>query len=153
MKEKKVMGHFEKQVYTSEARSQIIKAGEHLTKLNYRNKDTNHINRKIYHLLCQPFTFVNAYGKISKNKGALTKGHLEEGTMELFGLKTATTIANSFKNGTYEFSPVRRTWIPKPGKSTKRPIDTPTQKDRIIQEAGQGIRTPSPYVGNVMLYH
>lgn len=139
MKEKKVMSHLEKQVYMGEAQNQIMKAGEHLMKLNHRNKDTNHINRKIYHLLCQPFTFVNAYGKISKNKGALAKGHLEEGTMELFGLKTATTIANSFKNGTYKFSPVRRTWIPKPGKSKKRPIDTPTQKDRIIQEAVRGI--------------
>lgn len=32
-----------------------------------------------------------------------------------------------------------RTLIPKPGKKKKRPIDTPTQKDRIVQEAIRSI--------------
>ena len=43
-----------------------------------RNKNTTHINHKVQHLLYDPFTFVNAYAKISKNKGALTEGHKDD---------------------------------------------------------------------------
>jgi RNA-directed DNA polymerase len=57
----------------------------------------------------------------------------------LFGLEKATNIAKKIKKGTYTFKPVQRTWIPKPGKNKKRPIDVPNQSDRIVQEAVRGI--------------
>ena len=112
-----------------------------LSSLAKRNTDPNHKNYKIYHLLTLPFTYINAYAKISKNKGALTKGVEEdEQYVRSFGLKQAYTIAESMKKGNFQFSPVRRVEIPKPGKLGKmRPIDTPTQKDRIVQEAIRGI--------------
>jgi hypothetical protein len=81
-----------------------------------RNKNTNHINHKVQHLLYDPFTFVNAYAKISKNRGALTVGHIDDNMMELFGEEKAKEIAKKIKKGEYEFKPVKRTWIPKPGK-------------------------------------
>ena len=105
-----------------------------------RNKNTSHVNYKVYHLLCKPYIFVNAYAKIIKNKGALTKGIKEdEEIMKFFGKNDAENIAENFKKHSYKWNPSRRTWIPKPGKKEKRPIDTPTQKDRIVQEAIRGI--------------
>lgn len=115
----------------------------HLEEHTRRNKNTSHINYKIYYLLCNPYTFVNAYAKISKNKGALTKGvDKHEQTMFFFGRSNAEQIAKKFKTNTYEWKPVRRTWIQKPGKpfpKFKRPIDAPTQEDKIVQEALRGI--------------
>jgi group II intron reverse transcriptase/maturase len=105
-----------------------------------RNWETSHLNHKIYHLLGDPFTFVNAYTKISKNSGALTKGiESDEEIMKFFGLSNAEKLAKKFRENRYQFKPTRRVWIPKPGKSKKRPIDTPTQEDRIVQEALRGI--------------
>lgn len=111
-----------------------------LKRFQERNLDTKHINYKIYHLLTNPFIYVNAYCKISKNAGALTKGITDDKEiMKFFGISNANEIANKFKNENYSWSPTRRTWIPKPGKNKKRPIDTPTQEDRIVQEALRGI--------------
>jgi RNA-directed DNA polymerase len=87
-------------------------------------------------LLCNPYTFVNAYTAISKNKGALTKGiDPEETIASYFGLINAENIAKRFPTNFYQWKPVRRVWIPKPGKKTTQPIDTPIQEDRIVQEA------------------
>jgi group II intron reverse transcriptase/maturase len=117
----------------------IERLGRDLGGHTRRNEDTSHINYKIHHLLHDPFTFVNAYAKISKNKGALTKGVDDDNVIQLFGLEKATNIAKKIKKGTYTFKPVQRTWIPKPGKNKKRPIDVPNQSDRIVQEAVRGI--------------
>ena len=104
-----------------------------------RNSNTKHVNHKIYYLLCRQETFLNAYANISKNKGSLTKGVSEDTqVMKRFGRAEAAKICNKFKTGTYNWT-TRRTWIPKPGKQTKRPIDIPTQEDRIVQEAIRGI--------------
>lgn len=104
-----------------------------------RNENTSHINYKVYYLLCHSHTFINAYAKVSKNLGALTKGYNDKEAMQNFGKIQAERIASKFLEGSYRFSPVRRVWIPKPGKKKKRPVDTPTQEDRIVQEAIRGI--------------
>jgi len=117
----------------------IEKRSRHLREHTRRNLDTTHVNYKIQHLLYDPFTFINAYAKISKNKGALTEGINEERTMQLFGLEKASILAEKIKQNRYEFQPVKRTWIPKPGKKKKRPIDVPNQADRVVQEAVRGI--------------
>lgn len=118
--------------------------GTKFTRHTFKNQNTTHINYKIYHLLGDPFTFVNAYTKISKNDGALTKGvSSDEEMTKFFGQIQAESIAKKFRSNSYKFKPVRRVsrrvWIPKPGKNKKRPVDTPTQEDRIVQEAIRGI--------------
>lgn len=114
--------------------------GTSFARYTLRNQDTTHINYKIYHLLGDSFTFVNAYTKISKNEGALTKGVSSDNEiMKFYGQTQAESIAEKFRSNSYKFKPARRVWIPKPGKNKKRPIDTPTQEDRIVQEAIRGI--------------
>ena len=116
------------------------KMGERLQRHTERNKDINHINHKIYHLLFHPFTHINAYTRISKNSGVLTKGiKSDQEVNRFFGQEKAITIANKFKEKNYDWMPARRTMIPKPGKKDKRPIDTPTQENRVAQEALRGI--------------
>lgn len=142
LKKKKESLKFDKQ-----ARKQIIQTGkkliENLSKklanFEKNNKNTKKINYKIYYLLLDPFTFINAYTKISKNAGALSKGYEDDNFMQMFGLSKALTIVKKMKKNDYKFKPVKRTWIPKPGKKKKRPIDVPTQSDRIVQEAIRGI--------------
>ena len=106
-----------------------------------RNKqDTSHINYKVYHLLTKPQIFALAYVKVSKNKGALTKGVPEdEEVMNWFGQMNCIRLAELFRDNNYEFRGVRRKMIPKPGTSKFRPVDTPTQQDRIVQEALRAI--------------
>jgi group II intron reverse transcriptase/maturase len=59
--------------------------------------------------------------------------------MNYFGLTQAKSITKRLISGTYKFAPVKRTWILKPGKKKKRPVDVPSQSDRIVQEAVRGI--------------
>lgn len=129
-----------KKKFLAFAKNEIIDKSQHLIAHAKRNQSLDHINYKIHHLLHNPYTFINAYAAISKNKGALTKGVKEDKQINLFfGQTNANEIANKFKKDTYRFRPVRRTWIDKPGKKSKRPIDTPTQEDRVVQEAIRGI--------------
>jgi retron-type reverse transcriptase len=123
-----------------------------LSAMERRNRDTTHVNHKVYHLLCNPSTYINASARISKNKGALTKGPPDdEEMMRFFGQEEAIRIATLFKKRKFRFAGVRRTMIPKPGRPGKMrpvspirgrrpcPIDTPSQRDRIVQEAVRGI--------------
>ena len=121
-------------------RTLIEKLSHKLKRHKERNENTTHVNKSLYHLLCHPYTFVNAYTKISKNKGALTKGIQEDKEINLFfGQGNAIRIANKFKQRKFDWNPVRRVMIEKPGNKSKRPIDTPTQENRIVQEALRGI--------------
>lgn len=118
----------------------VQKMSQRLSHHTLRNTDTSHINKNIYHLLEDPYTFINAYARISKNKGALTKGiPSDESMMYNFSITKATKLAQKFAEQKYTWSPIRRVWIEKPGKKSLRPIDTPTQEDRICQEALRGI--------------
>ena len=44
-------------------------------------------------------------------------------------------LHEQLRDGSYRPSPVRRTWIPKPGGSEKRPLGIPTVRDRAVQTA------------------
>ncbi|MBX9839065.1 MAG: hypothetical protein K2X69_12235 [Silvanigrellaceae bacterium] len=48
-------------------------------------------------------------------------------------LKNHKSIINSIHKMSYKAPPVRRVYIPKPGKTEKRPIGVPTIMDRVIQ--------------------
>ena len=138
-KEKKIFMKNEKLEMKKAGLALIKKLGQRMDRHTQRNLNTSHINYKIHYLLHDPFVMVNAYAKISKNRGALTKGYNDENMMKSFGIEKAKIITNKIKKGIYKFKPVKRTWIPKPGKKKKRPLDVPTQSDRIVQEAVRAI--------------
>lgn len=81
-------------------------------------------------------TIVTAIHNIKANSGINTKG-TDNKTMQKDYLnrpykEIIEEIQQAFKH--YEPNTIKRVWIPKPGKTEKRPLGIPTIKDRIIQE-------------------
>ena len=70
-----------------EYQEKIFSLGIRLHEFVQRNQNGIHINYKIHHLLHDPFTFVNVYVKISKNRGAMTEGYDDESIMKFFSFE------------------------------------------------------------------
>ncbi len=99
----------ERSAFLSKRKVPITRLGNRLDSHTRRNLNTIYINYKIFHLLRDPFIYINAYTKISKNKGALTEGYKDSNTMQYFGIKQAKLIAKNVSTGTYKFFPVKKT--------------------------------------------
>jgi group II intron reverse transcriptase/maturase len=91
----------------------------------------------IYRIIYHPHTLITAYSNIAKNKGAMSPG-IDKRTIDRFSIRQIKNLHTQLKNKTYLAQPVRRVWIPKPGKpfpEIKRPLAVPTTNDKIVQEA------------------
>jgi group II intron reverse transcriptase/maturase len=120
-------------------RESILMFGTKLNSFSARNlNNIFHINHQVYHLLLDPFTLDNAYKNLSKNKGAFTNG-VNVGNIQGYSRNKTMDLIELLKKKEYYPDPVRRIWIPKPGKSTKRPLGIPSFADKVIQEAMRGI--------------
>lgn len=86
---------------------------------------------RIYRNLYEPELYLVAYGRLYSNEGALTPGTTDE-TVDGMSLRTIQTIINSLKEEKYNFSPARRTYIPK--SNGMRPLGLPTFTDKMVQE-------------------
>ncbi|MBP1963412.1 reverse transcriptase domain-containing protein [Paenibacillus aceris] len=79
---------------------------------------------------------LTAIHNIKANKGSKTPGSDSQSIREAFLEKgydeVVGQIQEMMKN--YNPKPVRRVWIPKPGKKELRPLGIPTIADRVIQE-------------------
>lgn len=88
--------------------------------------------KKVYRRMRDRDLFVMAYGKIAQNKGRLTRGVTDE-TIDGMSLDKIDTILQDLENGTYRWSPARRTYIPKTN-GTMRPLGIPVWRDKLTQE-------------------
>ncbi|GCF06509.1 reverse transcriptase/maturase family protein [Dictyobacter arantiisoli] len=87
---------------------------------------------RVYKLLFNQELYLTAYGKIYRNKGAMTPGVTKE-TPDGMSLDKIDTIIEAIRNEKYRWNPARRTYIPK--KTGKvRPLGMPTWSDKLIQE-------------------
>lgn len=75
---------------------------------------------------------VVAYELIKGNPGSMTPGRTTE-TLEGVSIKQLKAIRHELRMGTFKFDPARRIYIPKPGKTEKRPLDISGQK--IVQKS------------------
>lgn len=103
---------------------------------NIKNNE-NTIISEIYRIIQHPQILIRAYGNIAKNKGTMAKG-IDKRTIDRFSINHIYYLHNQLKNKTYKPSPVRRVWIPKPGKpypQIRRPLAVPTIYDKIVQES------------------
>lgn len=86
----------------------------------------------VYRQLFNPELFLLAYGKIATNDGALTKGITKE-TVDGMSLEKIGNIIEALRSERYRWTPVRRTYIPKPN-GKRRPLGIPTWSDKLLQE-------------------
>ena len=76
-----------------------------------------------------------AFRKVEANKGA---AGVDNVTIEMFATNLDANLrrlAEQLRDGSYRPQAIRRTWIPKPGSSEKRPLGIPTVRDRVVQAA------------------
>ena len=87
---------------------------------------------RVYRLLFNQDLYLKAYGKIYRNKGAMTHGVTEE-TPDGMSLEKIDAIIEAIRYERYQWHPARRTYIPKKtGK--KRPLGMPVWSDKLVQE-------------------
>jgi group II intron reverse transcriptase/maturase len=86
----------------------------------------------LYRQLFNPEFYLQAYGKIYRNAGAMTPGTTPE-TVDAMSLTKIEAMIEALRFERYCWSPARRTYIPK--KSGKlRPLGMPTWSDKLLQE-------------------
>lgn len=76
---------------------------------------------------------ISAWVRVRSNSGSLTPA-LNSDTLDGIDLTWFQKTANMMRNGMFQFSPSRRTYISRPD-GKERPLTIPSPKDKIVQEA------------------
>lgn len=88
---------------------------------------------RVYRLLFNPELYLEAYGKIYRNKGAMTQGTTDE-TADGMSMDKVEKIIAALRNESYQWSPAKRIYIEKKHSTKKRPLGMPTWSDKVLQE-------------------
>ena len=89
---------------------------------------------RVYRLLFNRDLFLRAYGRIARNRGALTPGATDE-TVDGMSLAKIDGIIDDLRHERYRWTPVRRVYIEKQRSTQQRPLGLPTWSDKLVQEA------------------
>jgi group II intron reverse transcriptase/maturase len=89
--------------------------------------------RNVYRQLYNPALYLRAYGRLARNRGALTPGSTPE-TVDGMTQTKITAIIAALRQERYRWTPVRRTFLAKKGTRKKRPLGLPTWSDKLLQE-------------------
>jgi retron-type reverse transcriptase len=73
---------------------------------------------RVYRQLFNPDLYLTAYGKIYRTQGAMTEGVTDE-TVDSMSQAKIGTIIQALKDGSYQWQPARRTYIPKKSGATR----------------------------------
>ena len=76
-----------------------------------------------------------AWRRVERNSGSAGVDRQSVQAFAKHAEANLAEIARELRAGTYRPQPVRRVWIPKPGRPERRPLGIPTVKDRIVQTA------------------
>jgi len=87
----------------------------------------------LYGFLHNEYMLWLAYEKIKGNKGSLTEG-VDGITLDGLTSVWIEETCQMLYEGEFEINPIKRIYVPKPGKKVKRPIGIPPIMLRIIQE-------------------
>src|SRR5947209_9649204 len=87
---------------------------------------------RVYKLLYNRNLYLIAYGKISRNKGAMTHGVTDE-TPDGMSLAKIEAITEALRYERYQWLPARRAYVPKKN-GKKRPLGLPVWSDKLVQE-------------------
>lgn len=86
----------------------------------------------VYRMLYNKNLYLTAYGKLYRNKGAMTRGTTPE-TVDGMSLAKIDRIIALLRQERYRWTPVRRVHIPKASGKT-RPLGIPSWSDKLLQE-------------------
>jgi group II intron reverse transcriptase/maturase len=87
---------------------------------------------RIYRLLFNRELYLLAYGRLYRNRGAMTPGSTPE-TVDGMSLAKIDALIEAVRFERHRWTPVRRVNIPKPNGKT-RPLGIPTWSDKLLQE-------------------
>src|SRR5438045_654415 len=87
---------------------------------------------RVYRQLFNKDLYLMAYGKIYRNKGAMTHGVTQE-TPDGMSLAKIDAIIEALRYERYQWLPARRVYIPKKN-GKKRPLGMPVWSDKLVQE-------------------
>ena len=93
--------------------------------------------RNVYRLLYQKDLYIQAYARLYRNDGAMTKGITYE-TVDGMSLEKIDTIINALRYEKYKWTPVRRTYVSK-NNGKLRPLGIPSWSDKLLQEVIRSI--------------
>jgi group II intron reverse transcriptase/maturase len=91
----------------------------------------------VYRRLYNPDLYLRAYGRLYRNKGAMTRGTTGE-TVDGMSWRKIEEIIELLRHEQFKWSPVRRMLIPK-GNGKTRPLGIPTWTDKLLQEVMRSI--------------
>ncbi|MFB6263179.1 MAG: group II intron reverse transcriptase/maturase [Bradymonadaceae bacterium] len=80
-------------------------------------------------------TLRRAFERVKANEGAPGVDHQTVEDFERHLDANIERLSEQLREGSWQPNPVRRVWIPKPGRDEDRPLGIPTVEDRIVQMA------------------
>lgn len=103
-----------------------------ISKNSLNNKDE--VFTRLFRYLLREDIWFEAYRNLYANNGASTKG-VNDDTADGFSERKIQKITEQLKNGKFNPTPVRRTYIQKKNSNKMRPLGIPTFTDKLVQEA------------------
>jgi RNA-directed DNA polymerase len=76
---------------------------------------------------------LHASQRVLENEGAAGVDEQTTGEFAKYLMREIQRLSESLRQDTYRPQAVRRTWIPKPDSTEKRPLGIPTVRDRVVQ--------------------
>lgn len=93
--------------------------------------------KDVYRQLYNPNLYLRSYGRLYRNKGAMTKGATAE-TVDGMSMDKIKAMIEAIRFERYRWTPVRRVHIPKKNGKT-RPLGLPSWSDKLLQEVIRSI--------------
>ena len=125
-----------------QTKTERLTGTEMLTRLwikSFRKPEAEYDTLKGY--LKQIDLWIIAYQKLAGNPGSLTPGPDGRSRRDL-RLEKLKKLRDKVLLGKFQWGETRRVYIPKPGKTEKRPLGIPTLNSRIVQEVIRMILEP-----------
>ena len=110
----------------------MLTAKQYLDLINKRGASNKPLKR-VYANMLKLDLFINAYGKLYSNKGAMTPG-VDDETVDGTSLAKLEALIEELRTRQFTWTPVRRTYITKKDGKQKRPLGIATRKDKVVQE-------------------
>lgn len=83
-----------------------------------------------------------AWEKVKSNAGACGGDGITMARFTKDSQRHLLDVKEHLKKQSYQPTPVKRVWIPKPGSAEKRPLGIPTVRDRVVQQATKMVIEP-----------